>query len=232
MRDGGYEEDAEGFNLQSLGHGFQTALPAAMQGAAAGSALGPWGALATGLASGAMSLMSQGSQPAAASRPAPQPARPAPMPPVQAGIAAPAPPPTMAPTPPASLAPTPSPTATAPALPPPAPAPSAIPQASPVASPAPTVAGPGGGDAAGSFGQVMALLGNPQVQQLLASFTAGQRPSAASFLGGASAALNAFAPRPGAAEAEGEAEAETDEEAASGGGPIGWLVASGVARLG
>ncbi|HEY6002860.1 MAG TPA: hypothetical protein VIV57_08280 [Anaeromyxobacter sp.] len=79
---------------------------------------------------------------------------------------------------------------------------------------------------------MLALLANPQAQRLLASLAAGQRPSAASFLGGASAALNAFAPRPGAAEAEGEAEAEADEEAVSGGGPIGWLVASGVARLG
>jgi hypothetical protein len=224
MRDGGYDGDAEGFNLQSLGQGFQTALPAAMQGAAAGSALGPWGALATGLASGAMSLLSQGSQPTSAApvpRPAPQAARPAPTPPLQASPAAPAPTPPLQ----AGVA------APAASAAPAAPAPSAIPQAPTAAAPAPAAIGPAGGDAAGGFGQVLALLGNPQIQQLFASFAAGQRPSAASLLGGASAALNAFAPRPASAEAEAEADAEADEEAASGGGPIGWLLASGVARL-
>jgi len=204
MRNDGYAGDAESFNLQSLGQMLQTAAPAAMQGAAAGSALGPWGALISGLGAGALSMASQAQGPSAA--PSPRPA-------VQA-----APPPTPAPVPAASA----SPSATMPVA---AAAPSAAPPASAPPAFAAAAQPPAAAGSAGTLTQVMTLLGNPQVQQLLSSLASGQRPSTASLLGGAGAALSAFAPRAGATAAEAE-----DAEAENGGGAVGWLIATGVAR--
>jgi len=211
MRDDGYAGDAESFNLQSLGQMLQTAAPAAMQGAAAGSALGPWGALIGGLGAGAMSVASQAQGPS----PSPAPPRPA----VQG-----APPPTpIAPPSPSASMPA---AAPVPSASPPAPAPfAALPAPAPV--PAYAVAQPAasaGAGSAGTLSQVMTLLGNPQVQALLSSLASGQRPSTANLIGGAGAALSAFAPRAGAAAAEAE-----DTEA-DGGGAVGWLIATGVAR--
>src|SRR5262249_27182692 len=195
MRDDGYAGDAEGFNLQSLGQMLQTAAPAAMQGAAAGSAFGPWGALISGLGAGALSMASQAQGPSAA--PSPRPAVQAAPPPTPAPVPA-APPPTPAPVPAASAPPS----ATMPVA---AAAPSAAPPAS---APTPAFAAaaqpPAAAGSAGTLTQVMTLLGNPLVQQFLSSLASGQRPSTASLLGGAGAALSAFAPRAGATAAEAE----------------------------
>lgn len=199
MREDGYASDAEGgFNLQSLGSMLQTAAPAAMQGAGAGAAFGPWGALIGGLGAGALSIASQAQGPSStAAPPLQRPAiRPAPSFAPAAPIAPVAPSPSPAPAPPA-VSPAPSP---APAFAAAIPAATAAPG---LAAPA-AVAGPAAG---GSFGQVLALLGNPQVQALLGSFASGQRPSTAA-----------------------AAEADEDAEAVNGGGAIGWLIASGVAR--
>ena len=220
MRDDGYAGDAESFNLQSLGQMLQTAAPAAMQGAAAGSALGPWGALVGGLGAGAMSMASQAQGPSPSAVPPPRPA-------VQAAPPR-APAPISTPTLSASM-PIAAPVSSAA---PPAPAPFAAP---PAPAPVPAFAAaqptaPAGAGSAGTLNQVMTLLGTPQVQALLSSLASGQRPSTANLIGGAGAALSAFAPRAGAAAAEAAEAEDTEDTEADGGGAVGWLIATGVAR--
>ncbi len=192
MREDGFSSQAEGFNLQSLQQGLGAVLPGAMQGAAAGTSIAPgWGTLIGALGGAALSLASQ----ASSRRPAP------------AALA----PPIAAPQPPPIAAPQPPPTVPSSLAPPVGPAPGAA-----AALPSPMPAGGG----AGGLAQLLALLQNPQVQQLVSSLTSGQQPSPAAIAGGTSAVLGTLGARPGAAEAE----------AAEGGGALGWLVSQRVAR--